>query len=288
MKNLYLISFFLMIFTLSAFPQTPAPQSTPASITPDAQKAIDQNTPAALPQTPAAKKDTSDAQDDNIRGKVKTVLSESEIVGRVGSRRITSIEDFDEHGNRLKQISLNSEGDPRQISVYGYIDRARVSKSMYISYAYDPPPPPAPLRPRNAPPEPPRDHRYETKYEYTYKNGKMTEEIRYANSGKLVTRVVYNWTGDNQVEELIFDSRGELNRKYVRTYDKAGKEIEKFSPDTIPGKPYGDTRSVTRYDAFDTAGNWTKKTVVMYRVSDNGTAAERSTYITYRTISYYK
>lgn len=288
MKLIPLAPLFVIIFSLSVFAQSPAPQSTPVSITQETQKTIDQNTPAALPQTPAAKKDRSDAQDDNIKGKVKTVLTESEAVGRPDSRQITSIEDFDERGNRLKHTSFNSEGDPWWIAVYGYIDGERVSKSMYISYTYDPPPPPAPLRPKNAPPEPPRDHRYQTKYEYKYKNGKMAEEIVYANSGKQINRIFYNWIGDDQLETIIPNSRDEVIHKSVRTFDNAGNEVEKFTPDMITGKPYGDSRSVTRYDAFDSAGNWTRKTVVMSKVSNNGTAAERSTYITYRTITYYK
>jgi hypothetical protein len=280
---------FVIIFSLSVFTQTPAPQSTPASpITPEMQKTIDQNTPAALPQTPAAKRDRSDAQDDNIKGKVKTVLIESETVGRPGSRQIDSIEDFNEHGNRLKHIAVDSRGNPWEIAVYGYIDGARVSRSLYITYSYDPPPPPAPLRPRNAPPDPPRDHRYELKYEYKYKNGKMTEENYYANSGKQTTHIVYDWKSDASYEMLVYTSDGKLNQKFVRTLDKAGNEVEELNPDLIPGKPYGDNRSVTRYDAFDSAGNWTKKTVTFYKVLTNGTEPIPTTYITYRTITYYK
>jgi hypothetical protein len=159
---------------------------------------------------------------------------------------------------------------------------------MYITYDYNPPPPPAPLRPKNAPPEPPRDHRYHLKYEYKYKDGKMTEEILYANNGKLVIRIIYKRKSDTELEILTYDSKGDLNQKFVHTLDKAGNEIAEFNPDLIPGKPYGDRRSVTRYDASDPTGNWTKKTVSFYRVQNNGTDPIPTTYLTYRTITYYK
>jgi len=288
MKQQSLITFFLLIFSLSVFAQSPAPQSTPASITPEMQKIIDLNTPAALPQTPAAKKERSDAQDDNIKGKVKTIIRETEALGRPESRRINSIDDYDEHGNLLKHTAMDGRGNPWQIDVYGYIDGARVSKSAYITHDYDPPPPPAPLRPKNAAPEPPRDYRYTIKYEYKYKSGKMTEEMLYANNGKLLTRTVYNWKSDASYEMMVYNSDGKLNQKYVRSLDKAGNEIEEFNPDLILGKPYGNRRSATRYDAFDPAANWTKKIVSFYKHLNTGTEREQSTYITYRTIIYYK
>jgi hypothetical protein len=289
MKHVFILSIFLiLIFAASAPGQTPAPQSTPASVSAEAQKTIDANTPEALPQEPVAKKERSDAEDENIKGKVKTVVSESETVGRANSRNISSLDDYDKRGNRLKHVYFDWADNPSQITVYGYIDGARVSRDKSIRHPYDPPAPMAPARPPNAPPDPPRDTRYSIKYEVKYANGRMSERLTYGNAGNLWTRAVYSWKDKNQVEVLVYTSKGDLSQKWTRTYDKDGNEIEAFTPDLIPGKPYGNKRYVMKYEAYDKAGNWTRKTLVINKVSDDGTEIETGTYITYRTITYYE
>jgi len=248
---------------------------------------IDANTPEALPQESVAKKEKSDAEDENIKGKVKTVVSESETVGEANSRNINSIDDYDKHGNRLKHVYFDWAHNPSQITVYGYIDGARVSRDKNIRRPYDPPAPmPRPKAP-NAPPDPPRDNRYSTKHEIKCANGRISEKLTYGNAGNLWTRAVYNWKDKNQVEVLVYTSKGELNQKWIRTYDKNGDEVEAFTPDLIPSKPYGNRRYVTKYDAYDKAGNWTTKTMVLKKVSEDGTEVEIGTYITHRTINYY-
>jgi hypothetical protein len=227
------------VFTLPAFGQSPSPQSTPAVVSAEAQKTIEANTPEALPQVPAAKMEKTDAEDDNLRGKVKTIVEESEKPGYGNSRYVSSIEDFDKRGNFVKRVFFDWAHNPWQIMVYGYVDGARVSRDNSIRHEYDPPamamPPGAP----NAPPDPPRDPRYDYKYENKYTNGKKTEHILFDNSGELLTRTVFNWKGKTEVEVLLYTSSGELNQKYVRSFDKDGNEIDELNTDLIPGKPYG-------------------------------------------------
>ncbi|MBR5802753.1 MAG: hypothetical protein IKY31_00185 [Bacteroidaceae bacterium] len=54
-----------------------------------------------------------------------------------------------------------------------------------------------------------------SKENYSYKNGKLDNIIRYNSEGKLDSKTVYKWKDDKQLSSFI-------------TYDKDGKEIQKF------------------------------------------------------------
>lgn len=249
----------------------------------DIQKRLEQATPAALPQTPVAARETSDAVDRNLRGRVKTVREEtSNVIGTTPQdRRLRSVTDYSESGNFVKDIEYDSDERPWTVNVYGYIDGFRVMRSGYISYENDPPPGAA--APRSAAPKP-RDTRYGLKYLYTYKNGKLAEIQLIQNDGSPSTKTVYKYNG-SEVEMTVFGENGKLNQKYVYKLDDKGNHIEEFDADVLSF--YGDRKTTISYDEFDDHGNWTKATKTLVTIKD-GKEIRKSTWITYRTITYYK
>ena len=123
---------------------------------------------------------------------------------------------------------------------------------------------------------------YEYSFEYKYKDGKLIEKQMFFSSGKKGMRYVYNYS-NNQVEELVYTTEGELNQKYLVTLNKNGNEIEKTSfgvTKVYPNRKY-------RYEyEFDEKGNWIKK-ITSTEITENGKTTFKPTSVTYRTITYF-
>lgn len=252
------------------------------------RKSLEAATPQALPQGPVIKKENSDAEDEGIKGNVKSITNESEDLSgttSVQNRHISTIEDFDERGNYTKRISFDSYAKPFQVTVYGYIDGSRVSKSQSIRYEYDPPPMMA-VGSYNDKSKTPSDSRYEYKLQYKYVDSRLVEKQLINNNGQPGLRYVSNYNG-NKIEELVYDENGKLNQKYLLVVDEKGNEIERVNVDVFPSQIYGDRKYTVKYDLFDDRGNWIKKTTSKL-VKKNGKELYKGWYITYRTIVYWK
>jgi hypothetical protein len=247
---------------------------------------IEQSTPAPLPQEPIAKKEKSDAEDEGIKGKVKSVTTESEDLSGTWSiqgRHFNSIEDYNTIGNIIKRVSFDSKAKPFQVTVYGYIDGARVSSSEMINYDSDPPL--MALRAAGTKEEGKFDLRYDYKHEYKYVNGKLAENKWIRNNGVMWIRYVYNHK-DNKVEKLVYSENGKLNQKYLSILDDKGNEVERTNFNVLGMDRDGDTKYSIKYDSFDEQGNWTKKTTSKL-VTENGKQVYKLWNIYYRTITYY-
>lgn len=245
----------------------------------DFSKKIEEATPKSLPQTPVVKRLTSDAQDDGLKGKVKSLVEERE--GLTGiekpiGRRLSSTTDFDEQGNCLKEVYFEYRGRPYNVRVYGYIDNQRVSLSKLVDIreGFDT----DSGRPRaenNTKP----DTRYTFKYEYKYENGKLSEMQLFNNKGGKSMRYVYKFK-QNQMEKLAYTEDNELNSKYLYTFDKNG--IESGRIDLVPGNDKFQYQNVI----IDEKGNWTKRTFSRLE-NKNGKEFYEPIAIEYRTITYY-
>jgi hypothetical protein len=255
------------------------------SVDANLQRRVEAATPTALPQSPIAPKEKSDAEDEGLKGKVETVTEEDE--DRSGTwgtqgRHMSSVEEYNEFGNKTKRISYDSKGKPFEITVYGYLDGARVSKSQTIDYDEDPP-----LMALGAPSAAtkPRDNRFGTKYTYKYVDGRLNEMQLIHNNGEKGMRYVTNYQG-SQMEELVYDDKGELNMKFLYKLDEKGNKIERTDVDVLKIRGGVDTHYTIRYESFDDHGNWTKK-VNAKLVNEGGKQVYKDWYVTYRTISYY-
>ncbi|MBA2737460.1 MAG: hypothetical protein H0U50_11820 [Pyrinomonadaceae bacterium] len=242
--------------------------------------------PKPLPQEPLAKKLKTDAEDAGLKGKVKKIVSESEDLSGTWAkqgRKMSSIEYYNEQYNLTRHESFDYKGNPFQISVWGYIDGARVSNSVMIRYEYDPPPMAIPVSPDRTE-KPKSDNRYEYKHEYKYENEKLVEKRLYYNNGKSGNRAVYNFKG-NQIEELIYTGDGELNQKYIVTLDEKGNEIEQINFDISKQQFYGDRKYSYTYE-FDAKGNWIRRTTLKW-TAENGKSLYKPSSASYRTITYF-
>lgn len=248
------------------------------------KKVIEENTPPALPQEPVAQKDRSDAGDANLKGKIKSIINESEALNRTDGRHLSSIEEYDVRGNLLRKTSFDWAHNPYNITVYGYIDGARVSHSKSIFHKYDPPAPMMPL-PSPGKPKPVADPRYGLKYEYKYANAKLVEKRVTWSDGTLSWRIVSEYQGALKTS-LVYDKNEKLSGKNVYLLNEKGDEIERrdFKNPAQPGAD--DITWVYTYEAFDEKGNWTRQT--MHKVlTEIGGRLTQPYYIYYRTITYY-
>jgi hypothetical protein len=279
-----------IVFTGAVVAQPPAkPVSTPTVLTVEMKKKIDAAMPKALPQASAVKKERSDAEDERLKGKVKSVVEESVDLtdgpwSKYG-RHFTQITEYDTRGDRTKEIWFEGSGRPTEVNVYGYIDGFRVYNSGYIRYdnnRY------TLLGPEKPPPVPPHapDPRFENQLLYKYKGGRLAEMQIMYNDGLKGMRYVYNRNG-NILEWIAYTDDDEPNQKYHYILDDKGNEIEWISFEVRPGMP---ARPEDRYpiknEAFDKAGNWTERTRYKF-VMENGKKVEKPLYKEYRTITYY-
>lgn len=248
---------------------------------------IEEATPKVLPQEPITAKLKTDAQDKNLKGKVKSVIEETQDSSSK-KRELDSEEYYNEFGNLTKEISY-SEGYPNNITVYGYIDGRRVLNSNYIDFDDDQRPPSntmsitvsAENNIKN--PNLPRDARYSVSSTYKYnEKGQLIEEAILQNNGELWSRTVFNYKG-NEREELNYDANGSEMSQTIEILDKNGDVIERNLMD-IKGKISDKIISTYEYDA---QGNWIVKKDVE-KVLVKGKTVLKPLWTSYRTITYYQ
>jgi YD repeat-containing protein len=240
--------------------------------------------PSPLPQEPVAARDGSDASDNRLRGAVKTVFEESENLtgtSTVSGRKRSSMEYYNEGGNLTKREDYDYKGNLFQITVYGYIDGARVSSFKLIRHNYDPPPMAVVLPPGAASTK--SDLRYSNKYTFRYDDQKrLIEKTWILNSGETTARHVYKYSG-TQLETLFYSRDGSLRRRLVASVDDKGNKIEETEFETLDGP--SKEKSSFAYE-FDAKGNWVKR-VTSNWVTKDGKSSFVPAYVHYRTITYY-
>ena len=248
-------------------------------------KKIADATPQSLPQTPVVKKLKSDAEDDGLKGKVKSVaLSEEDLSGTWVTKgsKMSSESFYDEKGNLIKYVYYDYRGNPSNILVYGYLDRMRVSRTGFINYSYNPPPIAMPSSGKSNS-EKSVDNRFNTRYEYKYDDkGRLIESISYRNTGEIINKTVVSYNG-NKLEKTWFDENGKSYSKIIDLLDNKSNIIEHTFVYLDSSKPSNIT--VYNYDSFDDKGNWTKRTIKWKDVENNSN--RQTNYIQYRTITYY-
>lgn len=257
---------------------------TPDEVNAARAKKAAEAAPNPLPQEPATKKLKSDAEDEGLKGRVKTVFTEREDLSgtwAVQGRKPSSVDYYNEPGNLTKRESYDYKGNLFEVSVYGYLDGDRAMNDKTVQYEYDPPPIAVAAAPGQAKSK--YDPRYHYKLKYKYdERGRLAEETWYGNDGKLWMRYVYKYDGDKK-EELVYSEDGSLNQHYLYTLDGKGDEIEEISYDVKGGAI--ENRYSYSYE-YDPKGNWTKRTTSKWLEKD-GKGQFVAYSVTYRTIAYY-
>ena len=113
---------------------------------------------------------------------------------------------YNERGNLTRRESYDYKGNLSEITVYGYLDGARVADWNTIPRDYNPPlimiaSPPGEAKPKY-------DPRYKTKYAYRYDDkNRLAEKISWVMTGSCRFRYVYKYSG-NQREDLAYSAGG--------------------------------------------------------------------------------
>lgn len=255
-----------------------------AEVDADVEKAIEASMPEPLPQSPVVRREKSDAEDEDLKGRVRSVIAEDKDLSGTWQNQLrhrSSIEEYDEKGNLTKRISYDSTGYPFDINVYGYIDGARVSKSKTLKGGSGFTISAAGTKKE----EKPRDMRYGFKRLYKYSKGRLAEMKLFTNDGEIWMTYTYIFEGDTKTE-LVYSQDGKLNQKYVYKLDAKGNPTEYFRYDAFKNPEKVQRSYRYRYDAFDEKGNWTQRTR-FESVREQAVDLEVPSLIEYRTISYY-
>lgn len=240
--------------------------------------------PSPLPQEPVAARVGSDAADEGLHGAVKEVFQEKEDLSGTGSvqgKQPSSMGYYNQSGNLTKRELYDYKGNLSEITVYGYVDGARVSNRKSIEREYNPPlsvvaSPPGAAKPKS-------DPRYANKFTFRYDAQKrLVEKTWFLNNGEVSIRYVYKYSG-NQREDLVYSANGSLNQRYLVVLDDKGNKIEETSFQTSDGSVRG--KNSYAYE-FDTKGNWVKR-VASKSVTKDGKTRFEPTVTDYRTIKYY-
>lgn len=246
-------------------------------------RSVEAATPAPLPQAPAAARPKSDAEDEGLRGRVKTVLTESEDLAGTWSaqgRRPSSMQYFDERGNLVKWVSYNGRGIPDSVAVYGYLDGRRVLHTRSVWHGDGPARMVGTAAPGPAEgPDPRYSHMLKFKYDGA---GRLREQTWFRNDGLRLQRYVYRYKGGRK-EELVYFANGTLGRKHLYTLDDKGNAVGEVVYET------GETAPSGRYSyshEFDAHGNWTRRVSSQWGTKD-GKQGYQPHRVYYRTITYY-
>ncbi|MBX3294120.1 MAG: hypothetical protein KF762_00160 [Acidobacteria bacterium] len=274
---------FALILGISVFATVGLAQE---KLTPELWRRIDSDGPKPLPQSPAVKRETTDAEDEGLKGKVKRVIREYRSYTDVCAKRgrlLGDIDDFDQNGNQLRAVSFANCGQLVGITVYGFIDgfRASLYKSVFSSGSVTllNAPPPKPNPPTQKP-----DERYTYKFEYSYTAGKPTLMRMFHNDGRRGMYYKYS-SSPTEKSTSAFTPDDEHNWRMVYKLDDKGNEIEQISVDVR--KVYGkDIVYRIQNKAFDQAGNWIQRS--RYEIqSENGKTSEILISDEFRTITYH-
>ena len=281
---------------------------SPKDMEPRLTELVEELTPKPLPQAPVQSRPTTDAQDSALKGRVKTVVTESEpyVDGSLyGVREMFSVENYDEHGNLVKTVDYR-DSLPRRVRLYGTHKGERAFLELrkvwrWVDY---------------------RDKNDSRDREVMTAPTIFTIKYKHAPDGQLVEkRVLRDGGKDVQIENYNLKAKTvtrqyDLNyvirrtfaigrgQKVVSTLDANGNSIEdayqvmagaSYEPtyqSFYPGNFISSDRWYQHYKTdkeryeyiFDDRGNWIQqKTFVLTK--DNQTVPKA---VTYRTITYYQ
>lgn len=233
--------------------------------------------PGPLPQKPEVPRAGSDASDEGLRGRVKSVrtdLQSSAEAPLTQAETRSSLTTYNDKGNKLRTESYDFKNNLALITVYGYLDGARVSASKFIQRDYS-----LVVGIAGGGSNKKMDTRYEHRFEFKYDDQKRLSELTdFLSNGEIMERYVYKYDG-NQKEEALYTGNGKLARRYLYLLDDKGNIVERTGFDRN-----GTLASKTSYTyEFDSHGNWTRRTMTRHPQNDKPDPPR----VHLRTITYY-
>jgi hypothetical protein len=215
----------------------------------------------AISSITTAQKKMSDAEFDGLRGKVKKVLTyDSDIEVKNGKivktpRKLEFAAEYDEIGNMTQSV-LYALGDKRSFS---FIDGEKTSKTERIEVPGLQVFTGVAVGTQSSNPVV-RDPRFNDRYKYEFDaQGRITEERRYGNDGKLHSHWNYKYDDKGHlVEESTFHGGSMRDEKTISKFDAAGNVVER----QFIGRTPDDSLTTHRFSGykFDPKGNWIERT----------------------------
>ena len=287
MKNLILLFACLLLLTSPLAAQRKAAVSKKPKV--DLARKIADATPAQLPQSPTDGRPRTDAQDENLKGNVKSVIEHNaDNRDARPARKLYKEDHYNETGNRVTTVDYH-EGYPSAVTVFGYVDGMRVSRSGDIAYAKGEKPAPkymmftGRVEDNLKNPDSPKDTRYSIRHAYKYDSrGRLIEEQTFANNSELVSRTTYTFERDDRREERNYGRDGSEWSRTLEILDPSGNVVERRMYDD---KDKVSDIEVNTYE-FDSQGNWIVQKTVEKRIV-RGRPVLKPLWTSYRTITYY-
>lgn len=247
------------------------------------ERRVAEATPSALPQNPAVPKAETDAQDRNLKGKIKSVLTETarySLKDSLRQKHSQSFEEFDEKGNLLKKTEYDNLGFPWKIYVYGSVAGKRVAKIGSVENENSIGGIALPF-PSNSK----FDERFQESYSYKYLGGNLIEESKSFSNGALFWRAKYSYL-KNKRTSLYYDGGKIAFSKVEILYDEKGNEVKMTTFEPERQKMILKETFKVIYASFDENGNWTQREI-MRDYSFEGEEKYFPEYVEYRTINYF-
>ena len=251
------------------------------SVEKEIEKLVADATPEPFPNTAKPTKLVSDVVDLRLKGKPRTVITETARFGSDQSlmgRKPTKLEVFDERGFLTSEIEYDSYGMPFRIFAYGFLDGKRVarvntveSETALVGIAF--------------PVDGKFDDRYDEYYVHRYVSGKLTEVRNFWSNNALYSRTTYRYAKNTRTIEY-FDGG---SRPFSRVIEEIGEHGNptKLTPYERDGnRPTGEAPFEVEYDKFDDEGNWTQRSTFR-RYGLDGMGKRFGVELEYRTITYY-
>lgn len=250
-----------------------------------------------LPQYSSSTRPKSDAEDMNLKGRVKQVLTESEYVydGVLSDiRNSDEIKEFDRRGYLTREVRFESES-PMSMTSFGHANETLTSKKVIMGQF--PNGRTIGLSPMRTGMQITRETRF------TYRADGQLSEIKISENGELIQRSILSYSQNKRETETweyfqLLGARGESRVKLSETLDASGNPIEvtesryQKAPNhnVTNGATYeqkvSEEKSAYTYE-FDSQGNW-KKRIRFLLTSEKGKAIRLPHLVTYRTITYYQ
>ena len=291
---------------------------SPKEIEPRVTAMVEELTPERLPLEAAPSRPTTDAQDAALKGRVKSVTTESEPYvdeSLYGARGLGSVENYDEQGNIVKTV-IYRNSRPVRVRLYGIHKGDRAFRETIRVWKF---PTDSKDKDDSVAEEPkPKQELYTIKYKYD-SAGNLLEMRVLRDDGKEMESAKYNlksksvkhrYDSDYQPVRSHFVVMSLLDlimiantpgkpAEIVSTLDANGNSIEDAYQ--VPNGRYSRPRS----DGFHTTEEYfltyrTDKERHEYKFDDHGNWIQRKTFaltkdkgpvatqITYRTITYYE
>lgn len=280
---------------------------SPKDIEPRLTAMVEELTPEPLAPVPALSRPTTDAQDAALKGRVRTVITESEpyVDGSLfGVVETLFVEDYDEHGNLVKTV-IYKDSLPRRVRLYGSYKGERAFREIRRLHTWveskdkkD-----SGVRDINAKPRV-----YTIKYQYD-PDGELLQMRVLQEDGKEMERASYDLKAKTVTRR--YDSYYQFIRavsplgtmKMVSKLDANGHSIEDAYqvPSGITHEQSSDYSRLFGFTFFDKSYQRyrTDKEQHEYKYDDRGNWIQRKSFslakekqvvpiaVTYRTIIYY-